>query len=305
MKNVRNKIHKVIHNDKLFDAFNYIILTLLLLCVLYPVIYVISSSFSTGTAVASGKVKLFPVDFNLSAYKEVLYYKEIWIGYANTIFYTVSYTLLGLAVCTLAAYALSRKAMPLRGFFSFLFAFTMWFGGGTIPTYLLIRDLGMLNTRWAVILPSVMGVYNMIILRTSFEKGIPGELYDAAKVDGCGELNCLLKIVLPLSKATLAVIAMFYAVGMWNSYMGAFLYLEDRSKMPLQVFLREILVMNQNLASEKLSTIGTMVDMTEIKNRYEVIKYVVIVIATLPLAVVYPFLQRYFAKGVMLGSVKG
>lgn len=305
MKCVRNKIRKVIHNDKLFDVFNYIILTLLLLCVLYPVIYVISSSFSSGTAVVSGKVKLLPVDFTLSSYKEVLEYKQIWTGYANTIFYTVSYTLLGLTVCTLAAYPLSRKTLPMRGFFNMLFAFTMWFSGGTIPTYLLIRDLGMLDTRWSIIIPSVMGVYNMIILRTSFEKGIPGELYDAAKVDGCGEFTCLVKIVLPLSKATLAVIAMYYAVGMWNSYMSAFLYLQDRGKMPLQIFLREILVMNQNLASEKLSTMGTKIDMTEMKNRYETIKYVIIVISTLPLAVIYPFLQRYFAKGVMLGSVKG
>lgn len=299
-------IRKIINNDRVFDGFNYLILTILLLCVLYPVIYVVSSSFSSGVAVVGGKVRLLPVDFNIRAYKIVFGYKKVWIGYANTIFYTVAHTALGLALCILAAYPLSRKAMPCRGFFSLLFAFTMWFGGGTIPTYLLIRDLHMLNTRWAIILPGAMGVYNMIILRTYFETGIPGELYDSAKVDGCTELKCLLKIVLPLSKATLVVIGMYFAVGMWNSYMSAFLYLRDWELQPLQIFLREILVMNQNVSTENDYILGlTTQNKMEMMNVYEVIKYVIIVVSTLPLALAYPFFQRYFAKGVMIGAVKG
>jgi putative aldouronate transport system permease protein len=294
--------------DRIFNCVNNVLLSVFLVMVLYPVIYVVSSSLSSAAAVANGKVFFLPVGITLQGYRQVIAYHDIWTGYGNTILYTVCYTLLGLGLTILAAYPLSRKDLFLRNPLSFLFAFTMWFSGGLVPNYLLVRSLGLLDSRLAVILPGALSVYNIIIMRTFFQTNIPDELLESAKLDGCSDWNFLIKIVLPLSKAVLIVIAMFYAVGMWNSYMGAFIYLSTRSKYPLQIILREILIMSQQSSLSSDQSGAAMLNADE-RNQllylYEVIKYVIIVVSTLPLVTAYPFLQRYFLKGVMLGAIKG
>lgn len=307
MSRWKKSIRKIIYSDRLFDIVNCIVLTLLFLLVLYPVIYVISSSFSNSIAVTSGKVFLLPIDFNLNAYKKVLEYKDIWIGYGNTILYAVVYTTLSLILTIFAAYPLSRDILPCRNILSFIFAFSMWFSGGVIPSYLLIKNLHMLDSIWAVVLPGAFSAYNMIILRTAFQTGIPTELFEAARMDGCSDWKYLNKIAIPLSKPTLVVLGMFCVVGIWNSYMSPFLYLDSRNKYPLQLILREILLLSQSSSLNEMdAVIGMTADQqAEMATIYEVIKYAVIVLSTLPLAIAYPFLQRYFQKGMMVGAVKG
>jgi len=307
LKKIRNGIRWFIYNDKIFNCINYVVLTILLFMVLYPVIYVVSSSFSSPTAVTSGRVWFLPVDFSLMGYKEVLEYKDVWTGYANTIFYTAASVVTGLTFTVLGAYPLSKKDMPFKGLISLVFVFTMWFGGGLIPGYLWMRDLGLLDTRFVIFFPLAVSVYNMIVLRTAFQTGLPSELYDSARIDGCSEWRYLLKIALPLSKATLVVLGMFYGLGMWNAYFGPFIYLSSRSKYPLQNILREILVVNQIDINQfdPSKFLAMQMTMTDAMNMVEVLKYAIIVLATLPLVIIYPFLQRYFAKGMMVGAIKG
>ena len=269
--------------------------------VLLPLLNVVANSFSAPSAVVAGRVKVWPVDFAVRGYQAVFEYDSVLIGYRNSFIYMLAGTALNLVMTMLAAYPLSNSKLPYRNMFMMLFTFTMFFGGGMIPNYLLLRDLKMLNTIWSMIVPGAISVYNMIIVRTFIQSNIPLELSEAAELDGCNEFLYLLKIVLPLSKAVIAVIALYYAVGHWNSYFNAFLYLNDPDKKPLQLVLREILVLNSInqeqllMADENQAQIGMA----------ELLKYSVIIVASLPVIIMYPFVQRYFVKGVMIGSVKG
>ena len=286
--------------DKVLYAIVHVVMVLLLIVTLYPLIYVLSASFSSPQAVSTGQVVLWPVDFSLRGYQEVFDYKVVWIGYRNTIFYTVCGTLINVIMTLCAAFALSKKTLPGRGFFTFLFTFTMLFSAGIVPTYLQMRELGIVNTVWAMMLPGAISVYNMIVTRT-FIQNIPGELGEAAAIDGCSDFRYFTAILLPLSKAVISVISLYYAVSHWNSYFNAMIYLSDRDMFPLQLFLRDILVLNTVDASSILDP----EEAQALEGMRDLLKYAMIVVSTVPILMVYPFIQKYFAKGVMVGSVKG
>ncbi len=296
----RKKI-KMSKKDKMFYFINDAFLFLALIIVAYPLLYIISSSFSSADAVSSGKVVLFPVDFSLEGYTAVFRDASVITGYLNTIFYTVAGTAINIFMTVLAAYPLSRKKFPGKSIFMFLFTFTMIFGGGLIPSYILMSDLGLVNTRWAMLIPGAIGVYNVIICRTFFQGNVPAELFEAAQLDGANHFTFLLKIVLPLSKSILAVLTLYYSVGHWNSYFNAFIYLSDSSMFPLQLVLREILIEN------KIDT-STLVDpiLLEKKDGLEnLLKYSLIVVSSVPFMLAYPFVQKHFVKGALVGAVKG
>jgi len=289
--------------DKVFLFFNNVFLTVVFLLVLYPLIYILSSSFSSTSAVIAGRVWLWPVDFSLRGYKAVFENAYIISGYTNSAIYMVAGTIVNVFMTILAAYPLSRKDFKARNFFMLIFAFTMWFSGGLIPSYILINSLGMINTRWVMIIPGAISVWNMIITRTYFESTISRELLEAAQIDGCNDFKFVTKIVLPLSGAIIAVITLFYAVGHWNAFFNAFIYLNEKKLFPLQLILREILVLSQ-IDISMISGIR----MEEIEAREgikELLKYSLIIVASVPVLILYPFVQRYFVKGVMIGSLKG
>lgn len=291
---------KLSRGDRAFYAITYIIIGILGLIVLYPMLYVIAASMSSADALMSGKVWLWPVDISFEGYKAVFRSSDVWLGYANTIFYTIVGTVINVAMTLLCAYPLSRKELFGRNVFTFIFSFTMLFGGGMIPNYLLIKNLGILNTRWALLLPGAMSIYNMIVCRTFIQTSIPTELLESARLDGCDDTRYFFKIVLPLSKAIIAVLTLWYAVGHWNAYFNAFIYLNDKELYPLQIFLRDILISNKmssDLNDPELANQLRTVQMT--------LKYALIVVSTAPLLLFYPFTQKYFQKGVMVGSVKG
>ena len=286
--------------DRTMYAVIHVVMVILLIVTLYPLIYVVSSSFSSAEAVSTGKVVLWPVDFSLRGYQQVFKYQAIWLGYKNTIFYTLVGTAINVVLTVCAAFALSKKTLPGRSLFTFLFTFTMLFSGGIIPTYLQLRSLGIINTRWALLLPGAVSVYNMVVTRT-FIGNIPAELSEAAQIDGCSDARYFVSILLPLSKAIIAVISLYYAVGHWNAYFNALLYLSDRTLYPLQVFLRDILVLN---AVEVSSTMDPE-EARALEGMRDLLKYSMIVVSTVPILCVYPAIQKYFAKGVMVGSLKG
>lgn len=294
--------------DRVFNVVNLIFVTIVMILVLYPVIYVVSASFSSATALVKGDVYLFPVGPTLAGYKALLGKSSVWRGYLNSIIYTVIYMMISTAVTVLAAYPLSRKDFAARNGIMLIFSFTMWFGGGMIPSYLVVRDLGMLDTMWALIIPGAMGVYNTIITRTFFQTNIPDSLLESAKLDGCSDFMFLIKIVIPLSMAIIAVIMLYTGVGMWNSYMSAFLYLSSNKKMPLQIILRQILLMNQMLGMDVTTNAAALAmseEAVEMSYQSELLKYSLIVVSSVPLMIAYPFVQRYFMKGVMIGAIKG
>lgn len=292
---------RISHGDRNFYFAVHAILIFLTIIVLYPLLYILASSFSSASAVSQGKVFLWPVDFSLEGYKRVFEYERVWIGYRNTIFYTLLGTIVNVAMTLICAYPLARKGLPHKGFFSFLFTFTMMFGGGLIPTYLVVRSLGMVNTIWALIIPGALSVYQMIIVRTFIMNTIPDELLESAKLDGCDDFRFFFQFVLPLSMAVIAVIALQYAVGHWNNYFNAMIYLNNDQLYPLQVFLREILIMSQMDASDFVDEETAVA----IQGMADLIKYSLIVVSTVPILCAYPFLQKYFVKGVMIGSLKG
>ncbi|MBW4084959.1 carbohydrate ABC transporter permease [Paenibacillus sp. S150] len=287
--------------DRVYYIISGFILTLILVAVSYPLIYVLSASFSSGNAVSSGQVLLWPVDFSLEGYEAVFKNKDIVRAYGNTFLYTVLGTTVNVCVVMTCAYALSRPGLKGRNFFMFLFTFTMFFSGGLIPFYILMKDLHLINTIWAMVLPGALSVYNMIIARTFIQSSIPGELIEATSIDGCSDARFFFSFVLPLSKAVIAVITLFAAVGHWNAYFNALMYLNDRSLYPLQIILREILIMNQ------VDVSMIMDPELQVANAQAaaVLKYSLIVVATVPILSVYPFIQKYFVKGVMIGSLKG
>lgn len=291
----------VSRNDSFFTGVLYVFLTISLAVVLYPLLYILSASFSDTNAVTAGSVWLFPVRPTLEGYTAVFEYHGVLIGYANSAYYTVVGTILNVAITLLAAYPLSRKHFYGRGFFMAVFTFTMLFNGGLIPTYLLVRSLGLLNTRWALIIPTAMGVWNVIIARTFLQQTIPEELYEAGEIDGCNDIQFLPLLVLPLSKPIIAVLMLFYGVWHWNSYFDALIYLRSISLYPLQIFLRNALVVNQ----VDPSMITDQAMLQRIQRLSELLKYSLIVVASLPMMLIYPFVQRYFVKGIMIGAIKG
>ncbi|MBO4368128.1 MAG: carbohydrate ABC transporter permease [Clostridia bacterium] len=299
--NKRSRKIKLSTDDKIFYAVVNIVLTLVLLIVAYPLIYIVSASFSERSAILSGQVWLYPVGFSLEGYGEIFKNKDIWTGYGNSMLYTVFGTALNVFFTMVCAYPLSKRGLPYKKQIMFLFTFTMFFNGGMIPNYMLMKNLHLINTRLVMIIPGLISVYNMIIARTFISNSIPYELWEAAQVDGCSNTRYFFQMVLPLSKAVIAVLALYYAIGHWNAYFNAMLYLSDRSMYPLQLFLREILISNTlseatGMDPELLAAKQGLADL---------LKYCLIIVATVPVLIAYPFVQKYFATGVMLGSVKG
>ena len=299
-KNIKSKIGRS-RDDKIFDAVVMFVVSFIFIIMLYPLIYIVSASFSSARAVSTGQVFLWPVEPSVEGYKAVFENKDILGGYINTIFYTVLGTFINIAITMMAAYPLARSDFKARGVLSFVFTFTMLFSGGMVPTYLVIKQLGMINTVWALVLPGAISVYNMIVARSFIQSNIPNELLQAAQIDGCSDARYFFSMVLPLSKTVIAVITLFYAVTHWNAFFNAFLYLNDRSKYPLQIILKEILVSSKVDASMVLDEEL----MAAKQGLAELLKFSLIIVATAPILCVYPFIQKYFVKGVMIGSVKG
>lgn len=293
--------------DRVFLGIVYIMLIFALVVTIYPLLYILSASVSNPNAVNSGEMWLFPVDTTWEGYRLIFANTAIWRGYYNTIIYTTVGTLLNLAVTLPAGYVLSRQDFQLRGFVTKMMVFTMFVSGGLIPSYILITDLGLTNSMWALILPGAASVYNIVVTRVFFQSTIPDELTEAAVIDGATNMDIFTKVVIPLSKPIIAVMALFYGVGHWNNFFSALLYMDDRSKYPLQMILREILV-QQDMSSNP--SIGSMTtDQAQFLHSQQqlsaILKYGVMIVATLPIIMVYPFLQKYFVQGVMIGSIKG
>ena len=276
-----------------FLVFNTIFLLLICFAMLYPVLYVTAASFSDEIAILKGDVFVLPVGAHVKAYEKVFKYPLLWQSYGNTVLYTFLGTVINLVMTVFGAWALSQRKMVGRRFFTLMCTFTMFFGGGMIPTFLVVKGLGLLNTIWAMVLPGAVSTYNMILMRTFFRQ-IPESLVEAAELDGCKDFGILFRIVLPLSLASLMTIGMFYAVGHWNSYFPAVLYLNKRELFPLQIILRQVVLLNE-IVENSSSTENVMA---------EGIKYATMVVAMLPILCIYPLVQRYFVKGVMIGSVK-
>ena len=287
--------------DRVFQYAIYLLSFLIAVFTLYPLIYVLSASVSNPSNILNGKVVLFPVDFTSMAYRRVFHSADILTGYRNTIIYSVFGTIINLVLTVMAAFPLSRRDMKGNGFLVLLMTFTMFFSGGMIPTYLNIKNLGLLNTAYSILLPGAINVTNMLIVRNYFLFSIPGELYEAAEIDGCSPLKTLISVILPLSKSILVVIVIYYFVAHWNSYFNAMLYISKRDKWPLQVFLRQILLLSQ--MGDMSETLG--VDDPNTALLYASLKYAIIVVAAVPLLIVYPMVQRFFEKGIMMGSIKG
>ena len=288
--------------DRRFERINYFILCIFLFIEFYPLWIIVVSSLSSPSQVAAGNVWLWPVDLSLAGYKAVFEYKLIMSGFSNSFFLLIVGTLFCLFVSVIGAYPLSRKDLVGKKPIMLIFTFTMFFGGGLIPFFILIKDLNLMNSLWALIIPSSINVWNIIMMKTYFQTTIPGELLDAAKIDGCDDFIFLSRIVVPLSMPIIAVLGLFTAVGFWNSYFNALIFINDSSKFPLQLVLRDILVMNQTDPTQ----IGR--NIVGIKNQQDLIqslKYAVIVVSTVPLLVIYPFVQKFFVKGIIVGSLKG
>lgn len=287
--------------DQIFYFVINVILWIVFALIAVPLLYVLAASFSSASAVVAGKVYLWPVDFSLAGYKAVFENSNIVRSFCNSVFYVVLGTAINVALTVCAAYPLSRRDMPGGNLIMMLFSFTMIFSGGMIPTYMLMSNLHLLNTVWAMVIPGAISVYNMIITRTFFRSNIPNELLEASQIDGCSDFVFFVRMVLPLSKAIIAVITLYYAIAHWNDYFNAFLYLTNKKLFPLQIILREILIVNQ--------VNGDMImdaELMEAKEGLsELLKYSLIVVSVVPVLIIYPFVQRYFVKGVMIGSIKG
>ncbi len=285
--------------DKVFLVTIYIVLTLVLVAVLYPLIYILSSSISSPAAVTSGRVWLWPVDISFKGFRVLFSTKEIVTGYANSIFYTTAGTLISVTLTVMIAYPLSRRAFFGRNVLMMVITFTMIFSGGLIPTYMVVRQLHLIDTRWALLIPNAIWVWQVIIARSFFQSSIPEELLEASEIDGCSDMRFIRSVVLPLSKPIIAVLVLMYAVGQWNSYFDALIYLKSAALFPLQLVLRSIIIQNNS------SGAMDAMKMVERQQMAELLKYALIVVATLPVLVIYPFVQRYFVQGMMVGSVKG
>ncbi len=286
-------------SDLAFDIINTLLLSIALLTVLYPLYYIVIASVSDPNAVNTGKVILLPVDLTIEGYKKVFAYDTLWQAYGNTIKYVLIGTSINLALTLTGAYALSRRELAGRRFFMLMITFTMIFSGGLIPTFLTVKGLGMYNTMWALVIPNAIGAYNLIVARTFFETSIPYELVESANIDGCSDIRFFLNIVLPLSPAIIAVMILFYGVAHWNSFFNALIYLKDRSLNPLQLELRELLITQQAIQNLDAESIF------QVQRTADIMKFAAIIVSSVPIIAVYPFLQRFFVKGVMIGAIKG
>ena len=301
MGNQLKKFGKAPLGDKIFIILIYILLAAIMLVVFLPLVYIVSASFSDPQAVISNEVWFLPVRPTLRGYQAVFKNRNILTGFANSFYYMIVGTLVNIVMTVMCAYPLSRKEFTARNKVAMIFVFTMYFSGGLIPTYMLVNSLGLVNTRWSMIIPSAMSTYNMIICRTYFVNSIPDELYEAGQLDGCTPFKYLLRVVVPLSKPILAVLVLYYGVTKWNSYFDAMIYLKSQTMVPLQIVLRDILILNQvdyTMISDA-SAIAAQRGLTDL------LKYSPIVVASLPVLCIYPFVQKYFVKGVMIGAVKG
>lgn len=290
-------VRRIWNNDKYFTAFNYMLAAIFLLIALYPLWYVVICSFSSTNAITTGKVWLLPAEISFDGYKRMFAQTDIWNGYKWTIIYTVVGTGINLLFTIPAGYALTRRTLPFRKAINIYFMMTMFIGGGLIPTYLWMDRLKLVNTFAVVVLMGAVSVWNMIICRTFFESNIPSELIDAAKIDGSSELGIFVRVVLPLSKAILAVMTLFFAVGHWNSYFTAMIYLQNKDMQPLQLVLRKLLLTSLTVMEDSAYQ-GDVLSLQSMK-------YAVVIAASVPVLAIYPFIQKYFVKGVMIGAIKG
>lgn len=286
--------------DRILLGCIWVLLILMMLLILVPVVFILASSFSDAKAVSAGKVFLWPVDFSLAGYQVIFQSPNIVRAFANSVAYTVVGTIVSVSLTLLAGYPLARTDLKIRGAVMFLFTVTMFFSGGMIPTYLVVSKLKLIDTFWAMILPSAMGVWNVILIKTYVQSSIPGEIFESASIDGCSDWTYFIKMVIPLSKPIIAVMVLMYAVGKWNDFFSGLLYLNDVNRQPLQLLLRNILVSND--------TSGMQLSLAEQMNRQELktlLQYSLIIVSSVPVMIMYPFIQKYFVKGVMMGSIKG
>jgi len=288
-------------SDRLFMMFVYMMLVMSILLVIYPLIFVLSASFSSPTAVLTGRVWFLPVEPTLFSFETAFKFKGITSGYMNSLIYMSAGTAVATVLTTLAAFPLSRRDFYGRNAFTAIFLFTMIFSGGMIPTYIQIKDLGLLNTKWAIILPNAVAIWLVIISRTFFQQSIPEDIYEAAELDGCSDFGFLFRVVLPLSAPIIAVVALNYAVWLWNSYFDALLYFTNRNLFPLQLVMRDILIMSEI----DVSNIASIESAIRKQGLSTVLKYALIVMSAAPLLIAYPFVQQYFVHGMLVGAVKG
>ncbi|MCR5343080.1 MAG: carbohydrate ABC transporter permease [Butyrivibrio sp.] len=294
-----HKIRKY-SQDTFINILFYIIAVIMMIAILYPLWFVIIASISNPYDVANGRLWLFPQQVDIRGYKELLAQEKIWLSYINTIIYTVVGTIIALVVNISAGYAMSRKDLPYRKLVNIFYVIPMFVGGGLVPTYLVVKNFGFLDSFWVMVIPFAASSYNIIVARTFFETSVPESLWEAAQIDGCGTIRFFLEFILPLSKAILAVVGLWTVVAQWNSWFNALIYLQNEKLMPLQLLLRRILITNESLLG---AATGTMAQ--ELRLLSDMMKYASIVISTLPIMILYPFLQKYFDKGVMIGAVKG
>ena len=299
-KHEKPKKHRVRESrgDRVYYAIVYFVLLLLALIVVYPLYFVVIASFSSADAVLAGKVYLFPVDIDFTGYIRCFERTDIWIGYGNTIWYTLAYTILSVVFTVTAAWALSRKTLPFRKFWMIFFTITMFFGGGLIPFYKVVSDLGMLDNPLSIILPGTVSAWNLFMAKTFFQTGVPDSIIEAAELDGANRLRLFVSVILPLSMPIVAVLALYYAVGQWNSYFNAMIFLQDANLFPLQLVLKEILTASESTTGGSGETI---LEQFRLANQ---LKYVTVIISSLPVFCLYPFVQKFFAQGVMVGSLK-
>lgn len=286
--------------DRILLGCIWAMLIFIMVVILVPVLFIIASSFSDAKAVSAGRVFLWPVDFSLAGYQVIFQSPNIVRAFANPVAYTAVGTVVSVSLTLLAGYPLSRTDLRIRGFVMFLFTVTMFFSGGMIPTYLVVSKLKLVDSFWAMILPSAMGVWNVILIKTYIQSSIPGEIYESASIDGCSDWKYFIQMVIPLSKPIIAVMILLYAVGKWNDFFSGLLYLNDVNKQPLQLLLRNILVTND--------AAGMQLSLTEQMNRQELktlLQYSLIIVSSVPVMILYPFIQKYFVKGIMMGSIKG
>ena len=299
----RRKSYITSRDDRIVDTLVYVLGTLVTVIAAYPLIFVLSASFSAPSSVITGKVVLWPVDFTVEGYKTILEYTGIWTGYRNTIFYTLIGTTINVCMTLPAAYALSRADFKARGFFTAFFSFTMFFNGGLIPTYLVVKNMGLVNNPAVLVIMGAVSVWNMMITRTFFQGSIPHSLEEAAYLDGCSTTRLFLQIVLPLSSPIIAVLVLFYAVGHWNNYFNALIYLSKAEHYPLQLYLRNVLILED--VSALMGDVEAVQEWLERLERKEAMKFGVVVVSSVPVLVLYPFLQKYFVKGMTIGAIKG
>lgn len=290
---------KFLSQDKIVNVLFYVIAILMIIAVVYPLWFVVIASFSNPADVANGEVWLWPKKWDLSGYKELFNQPQLWKSYANTIIYTLVGTLIGLIVNVPAGYAMSRKDLKGKKWINLFYLIPMFVNGGLIPTYFVVKSFGLLDSFWVMVLPFSVSTYNIIVVRTFFKESLPETLWEAAQLDGCGTFRYFIQFAVPLSKAILAVVGLWTAVGLWNSWFNALIYIQNEDLVPLQLLLRRILISNQSLLG---AATGTMAQ--ELRQLSDMMKYASIVVSTLPIMCLYPFLQKYFNQGVMIGAVK-